>query len=211
VQSKKPINTIVTHSGSFHADDVFAVTVLKALYPAATVQRSRNPSVWAAADVLVDVGGELDPERYRFDHHQPSCTAEREGVFYASSGLVWKYFGTRYLQRILPFSLSESELAETAAAMDSALVQPLDLADTGQGKPDSGYSTLPAIVHAFNAAWLEPSAEEDTERFMAAVQIVGVILAEVAKSAAAAVLFLHSVDVQKAVARFGQPPGGKSP
>lgn len=36
----------------------------------AEIVRSRDPAVLAECDVVVDVGGEFDPKRHRYDHHQ---------------------------------------------------------------------------------------------------------------------------------------------
>ena len=36
----------------------------------AEVVRTRDPQRLAQCDVVVDVGGEYDPERHRYDHHQ---------------------------------------------------------------------------------------------------------------------------------------------
>lgn len=36
----------------------------------AEVVRTRDPELLAECDVVVDVGGEYDPERHRYDHHQ---------------------------------------------------------------------------------------------------------------------------------------------
>lgn len=36
----------------------------------AEVVRTRDPERLAECDVVVDVGGEYDPERHRYDHHQ---------------------------------------------------------------------------------------------------------------------------------------------
>ena len=89
---------IVTHSGGFHADDAFAVAALL-LYREKTagiaeVVRTRDPAVIAGGDFVVDVGGEYDEARNRFDHHQPGGAGVRpNGVPYASFGLVWKKFG----------------------------------------------------------------------------------------------------------------------
>ncbi len=96
---------IVTHSASFHADDVFAVATLLMMLGEAEqkansseqvikVIRSRHPDEIATGDYVVDVGGEYDPACNRFDHHQKGGAGKRDnGVPYASFGLVWKHFG----------------------------------------------------------------------------------------------------------------------
>ena len=64
---------IITHSGSFHADEVFAVATLKLMLGKdfeIEVIRSRDKSDWDSGDYVVDVGGVYDPSRQRFDHHQ---------------------------------------------------------------------------------------------------------------------------------------------
>lgn len=180
--------SLCTHSGSFHADDVFSVAVLRSLQPEARVVRSRDPKVWAQCNILVDVGSEFDPENGRFDHHQADFEAEREGVRYASSGLVWKYFGMAYLEATLGKTFDASTRKAVWLALDRKLVQPLDLADTGQGQPDWGYSTLPSLVFAFNATWLDECDSEGTQRFLWAVHSVQTLLSQVANSAAAEVL-----------------------
>lgn len=65
------ISTILTHPGSAHKDDFLACCLLVASYGAPIVRREPtqddldDPSV-----CVVDVGGEYDPERMNFDHHQ---------------------------------------------------------------------------------------------------------------------------------------------
>ena len=114
------METIVTHNGMFHADDVFAVATMLLLFPKAKVIRSRDPLVWATADVLVDVGGECDPRHLRFDHHQIGGSGERpNGIPYASFGLVWKEFG----EKLAGF--------EGAKYIDKKLVAQIDGLDNG--------------------------------------------------------------------------------
>lgn len=40
----------------------------------AEIIRSRDPGQLAQCDVVVDVGGEFDPKRHRYDHHQRYST-----------------------------------------------------------------------------------------------------------------------------------------
>lgn len=34
------------------------------------IVRTRDPAELAKCDIVVDVGGEFDPKRHRYDHHQ---------------------------------------------------------------------------------------------------------------------------------------------
>lgn len=51
---------ICTHDGRFHCDEVLACTLLRKFtqhFFEAEVVRSRDPAIWAQADIVVDVGG----------------------------------------------------------------------------------------------------------------------------------------------------------
>jgi uncharacterized UPF0160 family protein len=87
---------IVTHAGSFHLDDLFAIATISLIYPDIEIVRSRDKSEAASADFVVDVGDVNDTEKNRFDHHQEGGAGKREdGTPYASFGLVWKKFGKK--------------------------------------------------------------------------------------------------------------------
>lgn len=51
---------ICTHDGRFHCDEVLACTMLTNFtkqFHKAQIIRSRDPAVWAQADIVIDVGG----------------------------------------------------------------------------------------------------------------------------------------------------------
>lgn len=152
---------IVTHSGGFHPDDVFAAVVLVILFEnkfiSLIIKRSRDREVWKNADFLIDVGGEYDPAHNRFDHHQIGGAGERgNGVPYASFGLVWKKFGREV-----------AGSSEVADSVDGDLVQFIDAADNGVGelRPVTGsvypYSISRAIF-SLNPSWREGRPDFDS-------------------------------------------------
>ncbi|MES2316976.1 MAG: MYG1 family protein [Pseudomonadota bacterium] len=151
---------IVTHSGKFHADDAWAVAVLKILFPRAEVVRTRDPATIEAAEFAVDVGGIWDAATGRFDHHQKGFAGARPtGVPYASAGLVWKEYGARCVS-ILAEAHSGQPLAgdkavEMAHSIDADIVQYLDLSDVGAAKSAPGGYGLSAVVSGFNPNWLD--------------------------------------------------------
>lgn len=121
----KPRKILVTHNGSFHADDVFACATLELYLRAqgrgSRVIRSREERDFKRGDFVFDVGGIYDVDKNRFDHHQKGGAGERpNGVPYASFGLVWKKFGAE---------LSGDQA--TADEIDKYLVQPIDAHDNG--------------------------------------------------------------------------------
>lgn len=60
--SKK--QTLVTHDGTFHADDIFACATLS-LYLKNNIKiiRTRDPKIIEKGDYVFDVGGVYDPEK----------------------------------------------------------------------------------------------------------------------------------------------------
>ena len=82
-----------THSGAFHADDVFAIAALSMLYPDYEIHRSRDPEVWAQCDFLVDVGGHYDHEEKVYDHHFKDGPTYDDGLKMSSVGLIWSHYG----------------------------------------------------------------------------------------------------------------------
>ncbi len=68
------ISKIVTHSGTFHADELSAIALLRILYgPKIPVERTFTPSEADFNDPTVfvlDIGRRYEPELNNFDHHQ---------------------------------------------------------------------------------------------------------------------------------------------
>ena len=183
--------TIATHSGSFHADDVFGVGVLMGVFSSHTLVRTRDKARIEAADFAVDVGGLWSAESGRFDHHQRSFTGarpaqvhdgvEKPGVGYASAGLVWSAYGGAYVQDLAQrsgYELDARSVLEIERSIDSSLVQYLDIVDTGQGDVAPGIFGLSALIAQLNSNWMEEhglTAEEKAlaqeNRFREAVAI----------------------------------------
>jgi uncharacterized UPF0160 family protein len=66
---------VVTHDGVFHSDEVFSVALLHLFHKNIFVTRTRNKQILANAvnnpdTFVLDVGGEYDPGKRNFDHHQ---------------------------------------------------------------------------------------------------------------------------------------------
>lgn len=166
---------IGTHSGSHHADDAIGVAILLALYPAATVVRTRDPEVWATCDALVDVGGEHDHVRNRFDHHQKGFSERRaNGIPYAGSGLVWAAYGVQYgLATVEWVTFSEAEAI--AKVVDENLIQHADAVDSGVNIPGPANFGLSGIIDTLNVRWYEQDVDDDA-RFAEAVSLAGIVL-----------------------------------
>ncbi|MBX9635783.1 MAG: MYG1 family protein, partial [Magnetospirillum sp.] len=93
---------VATHSGTFHADDVFAYAILKAATGGQLeLARTRDGEVLAQADVVFDVGGTYDPQARRYDHHMRDKPLRADGAPYSSAGLVWRDFGADAIRALL--------------------------------------------------------------------------------------------------------------
>ena len=144
--------TIVTHNGNFHADDVFSIAVFKNILPSFELIRTRDLSLIAKADIVVDVGGEYDPETGRFDHHQRGGAGEREnGIPYSSFGLIWQKYGVEMCQGN----------QEVANAVDGGLVSTIDAIDCGHVSGVQEGISLSQTIGMFNPTWEEDSNMDD--------------------------------------------------
>jgi hypothetical protein len=97
---------IGTHNGHFHADEALAVYMLRKhipTYAGARLVRSRDPKLLDECHTVVDVGGEYDPARNRFDHHQRTFATTFPGrqTRLSSAGLIYMHFGREIISRRL--------------------------------------------------------------------------------------------------------------
>ncbi|MES9873681.1 MAG: MYG1 family protein [Candidatus Sedimenticola sp. 6PFRAG7] len=138
--------TIATHNGIFHADDVFSIAALKKVFPYFNLVRTRDADTITNANIVVDVGGEYDADKDRFDHHQRDGAGEREnGIPYSSFGLIWKKYGLQ---------ICDDDQA-IANAVDSGLVSTIDAIDCGHVEGVAEGISLSQTISMFNPTWEE--------------------------------------------------------
>ena len=197
---------IATHGGKFHADDAWAVAVLKVLFPDADIIRTREQARIDAADFAIDVGGAWDPASGRFDHHQKEFDGARiSGVPYASAGLVWRDYGARCVavlaERLTGETLGDDTAQQIAYAIDADIVQYLDLSDVGVARNAPGSYGLSAVVSGFNLGWLDEQRlgygeEVETQRmaqFMRALEFLTDIMGNAVRYRVGAMLAVSQV------------------
>ncbi|NLP35449.1 MAG: MYG1 family protein [Clostridiales bacterium] len=132
-------NSAFTHSGKFHADDVFAAALLTYMNPKITI--TRGNSIPDGFDGIVfDIGGG------EFDHHQTDKKLREDGTPYAAFGLLWDKFGAEILGE------------EDAKRFEYDIVKPLDICDNTGCR-----NTLASIISDFNPPW--DSDKEQDEAF----------------------------------------------
>lgn len=156
---------VITHDSHFHADDVCAVACLSLLYGSKMqVTRTRDPKIIETGDIVLDVGGKSDGERF-FDHHQiGGAGARTNNIPYASFGLIWKRFGKE---------ITGSEAV--AKRFDEVFVQSIDANDNGVSISETKFSGVyafkfDAFVFASNPTWKEERVSHD-EKFFETVEL----------------------------------------
>lgn len=176
---------LITHDGSFHADDVFATATLSLMLEekgeSFEIIRTRDSEFINKADYVFDVGGIYDEKTNRFDHHQTDFKEKRpEGFFYSSFGLVWRKFG---------LGLAGGEKA--ANLIDKRLVAPIDAYDNGFDLVENKYDVSPYFIQHFLLAmrptWKEKNLSID-EMFFKSVEIAKEILSREITQAKDAIL-----------------------
>jgi uncharacterized UPF0160 family protein len=177
--------TVATHSGTFHADDVFTYVTLRAA-TAGDLQliRTRDAEVLASADVVFDVGGIFDPATHRYDHHMRDKPLRPNGEPFSAAGLVWRDYGDAAVRQILP-DADPAHIVRIAAMVDCGLIRDVDLMDNGAMNPTPGHFST--VIEAFNATFAEEGRQEDAA-FHQAAELAAAVLARTCAQAQAAVL-----------------------
>lgn len=149
-QIKQNNATAFTHSGKFHADDVFSSALLLYLNP--EIRIIRGNKVPEDFDGIV-----FDIDRGRYDHHQKDSRIRENGIPYAAFGLLWEELGAEILGE------------ELAQKFDESFVQPLDNNDNTGEKNE-----LATLIGNFNPTWDAQGGND--EAFFQAVSVAGMIL-----------------------------------
>lgn len=175
---------IATHNGKFHADEVFAFSLLRNLdrFKSSELIRTRDPELLKTADIVLDVGGVYDPANHRYDHHQPEFKDSFSSQFktlLSSAGLVYKHFGKEIIAARAAH-LSPEQVDALYVHVYESFVEPFDANDNGI----SAYpiDIKPTIARGFdifqhvnllNPGWNEViTPESSNASFMKAVEVV---------------------------------------
>jgi uncharacterized UPF0160 family protein len=155
----KKVNKLITHNGSFHADDIFACATLCLMLEKRgeefEIIRTRDPEIIKSGDYVFDVGGIYDEKSNRFDHHQTGGAGKRENnIEYSSCGLVWKRFG---------IDLCESQ--KIVDLVDEKLFAPIDAGDNGISIMENKFNISPYLIQnifsSMSPTWREENINID--------------------------------------------------
>ncbi|MGF9763270.1 MYG1 family protein [Microvirga sp. 0TCS3.31] len=171
---------IATHSGTFHADDVFAYSVLRDALGAFEFMRTRDMALIDSADIVFDVGGIYDPAQGRYDHHMRDLPRRDDGTPYSSVGLIWRDYGRKALPLLVP-GIGEDVLESVWQDIDATFILTIDQADNGVATASQSHLAL--LVEAFNPAW--DSGQSYDDAFLEAADFAKGILVRACRQACA--------------------------
>lgn len=124
------------HDGVFHADEVTAAALLLLydLIKREKIVRSRDPAILREMTFVCDVGGEYNPKKKRFDHHQASYKEDL-----SSAGMVLRY-------------LKEENFLEESffEFLNRSLILGVDAHDNGLSPQISGLCSFSHVIANFN-------------------------------------------------------------
>jgi len=186
----KLTNSIGTHDGTFHCDEVLACYMLKQLpeYRDADIVRTRDATLLDKCDIVVDVGGTFSHETKRYDHHQRSFTdsyhslvpGKRWTTKLSSAGLVYVHYGQQIVQAIMretALGISSEQVEEVFDRVYDDFIEEIDAVDNGVAQTDEApryrvSTTLSKRVGYLNPRWNEENIDI-SERFYVAMAMAG--------------------------------------
>ena len=166
----------VTHTGIFHADEVFATVILANLFEV-RLYRTYTPSREALEldpeAIMYDLGGVYDPEKLIFDHHQNEKEyrdPDYQRLPFASAGLIWRHYGKATISNM---GIDDPEAVDFIHGdLDASLFRGIDAVDNCVNPSfDMLYNpmTISGIIASCNPTW---DYEGDaTDKFFEAIKI----------------------------------------
>ena len=160
----------ITHSGTMHADEVFATAFLDLYKKDIKVMRvSEITNDMRQNNVLIyDIG------RGKYDHHQVDALIRENGIKYSSFGLLFRDFGKLFLK-----DQQIEEVDEVFTTIDKELVEGIDAVDNGvfpEVNAPFKIKTLDDIIKACNPSF--ESNQDENEQFIKAVELAKIIFQE---------------------------------
>jgi len=176
---------LITHDGSFHADDIFAAATLSLLLDkrreSYEIIRTREPELIVSGDYVFDVGGIYDEKTNRFDHHQVGGAGKRNfgsvnsigvDIEYAAFGLVWKKYGEELTGN-----------KKVAYIIEKKLVAPIDAGDNGFEIGKYDYEITPYSIqtafYSMRPTWKEEELTNDEMFFKCIVPAKEILSREI--------------------------------
>ncbi len=175
----------VTHSGTMHADEVFATAFLELFLSEVRLLRVNQFDITNLNKEIIvyDIG------RAKFDHHQENALIRPTNIPYSSLGLLWKEYGEEFLAKE-----NVSNYQEVFSYIDKDFIEGIDAVDNGVFPTISAnykVKTLSDIIKLFNPSY--QSFENENTQFLKAVAVAKEIFKEEVINAEAKIKAKHKV------------------
>ena len=174
IVENKSLANCITHTGKFHADDVFSTAFLDLYLKGVSVYRTNEVTDedYRENVYIYDIG------QKELDHHQITAKVRANGIMYCSFGLIWEKYGKDYLQET---GVENIDVIYEAFVKD--LVEAIDADDNGMfPKIEANYKvkTLSMVIDVFNVSY--DSGDDSNEQFIKAVEFAKEIIIEEIKN-----------------------------
>ena len=150
--------SFITHSGTFHADEVMATVILLNCFD--EVKLCRTNIVNNKKALVYDISPSI------YDHHDITFDKKRDnGIKYASCGLIWESFGKEIIKK-----LGIKNIDDFFKMVDKNLIMDIDRDDNGQSLNVTlpvKMQTIPNLISYFNPSW--DSMDDENDCFLKAV------------------------------------------
>lgn len=163
----------ITHSGTMHADEVFATAFLSLYFNDFKVARVNEvPEDIPSNTIIYDIG------KGKFDHHQSDARIRDNGIKYSSFGLLFEEYGLSYLKKM---KLKNTKAIYNYFVKD--FIEAVDAIDNGifpEIKSIYKMKTISDVIKIFNPSY--GSNDNEDEQFLKAVSLAESILSEELKN-----------------------------
>ena len=191
IKITKNINeaNLITHTGTFHPDDVFSTAFLSKIVDNPIVIRVPNITIVPDNAIVYDIGFG------KFDHHGTDARFRNEphqNIKYSSFGLLWEEYGLNYLKQQFPDINNHEKLYNKIV---EKLVLQIDAIDNGyfpEIKSEYSLTDLDKVIDLFNKSWIEETDNDDN--FVIAVSIASQILDRVLKKEYGLIIAANKID-----------------
>ena len=187
---------VYTHAGLFHADEVTAYTIIKMCYNSTDVSFNRltDLSDIPSDGIVVDIGRKYDHTNKLYDHHQ-DWIPRKNGVPYASAGLIWLHYGKRVISMFTDIDKTE-DIDAIHERVDRNLIQGIDAHDADNnyslkavcGAGEVRVHSLSNIISSFNS----DDVKSETSQYFAFIDAADLVKSIISKEIKRAIKHLET-------------------
>jgi uncharacterized UPF0160 family protein len=141
---------MITHTGSFHPDDVFSTAFLSKIIENPTVIRVANIDGEHPSKITYDIGFG------KFDHHGTDArfrNEPHEKIKYCSFGLLWETYSIDYLKKIIKEDIDLQKLSNNIVEKYILQIDAIDNGIFPKVEAEYNLTDLDKVIDLFNKSW----------------------------------------------------------